>query len=69
MKGWMRQDHLESVAIPEAVLEASIWTAPGKKVLEEKGSSASLKINLVKDVHSVIYESYKQNFCTIKIFV
>ena len=65
----MKQDHLESVAIPEAVLEASLWTASGSRGLEQHVSSASLRMNLVKAVHSVIYESHNQNFSTIKIFI
>jgi hypothetical protein len=48
LEGWMRQDHLESVAIPEAVLEASLWTASESRILEKQVSSASLRMNLVK---------------------
>jgi hypothetical protein len=65
----MKQDHLESVAIPEAVLEASIWTESESRGLEQQVSSASLSKNLVKAVHPVIYEYHNQNFSTIKISV
>ena len=62
----MKLDHVESVAIPEAVLEASLWTASGSRGLEQQVSSASLRMNLVKAVHSVTYEFYNQNISTIK---
>jgi hypothetical protein len=57
---------VESVAVPEAVLEASLWRASTSSGLEQQVSSASLKINLVKAVHSVIHKSLNQNFSTIK---
>ena len=63
----MKRGHLESSVIPEAVLEACLW----KKLQEVGGlelqvSSASLRMNLVKAVHSVTYEFYNQNISTIK---
>jgi hypothetical protein len=60
---------MESVAIPEAVLDTSLWTSSGRWGLEQQFSSASLRMNLIKAVHSVIYESHNQNPNTIKRFV
>ena len=65
----MKQGHVESVAITEDVLAASLWTASGSRGLEQQVSSEPLWENLLKAVHSVIYESHNQNFSTMKIFV
>ena len=65
----MNQVHWESVAIPEAVLEASLWTASGSRGLEQQGIAVHLWMNLVRAANSGIYESYSQNFSTMKIFV
>lgn len=47
MKGWMRHDDLESIAIPEAVLGSNQQQQGSKQV-----SLASLRMNLAKTVHS-----------------
>jgi hypothetical protein len=46
----MRKDHVESVAIPEAVLQGSFWMVSGSRGLEQQVSSATLRMNLVKSV-------------------
>jgi hypothetical protein len=61
----MRQDHLESVAIPEAVH----WTPSRSRRLEQQVISVSLRMNLAKAVYSLMYYSHNQNFRTIKICV
>ena len=50
LKDWMRKDHVISVTIPVAILEASLWTASGSRGLEQQVSSATLRVNLVKIV-------------------
>lgn len=50
LKVWMRKDHVESVAIPEAVLEANLWTESGSRELEQQVSSVTLRMNFVKAV-------------------
>ena len=49
--------------------EASLWTASESRGLEQQVISASLRMNLVRAVRSVTYESHSKNFSTIKIFV
>lgn len=51
------------MAVPEAVLKQQL-NQGARQV-----SSASLRMNLTKAVHSVIYESHNQIFSITKIFV
>ena len=58
-------------------ISSNFWSCSGSKSLdsirkqglEQQVSSASLRTDLAKAVHSVTYESHNQNFNTVKIFV
>jgi hypothetical protein len=53
----MKLDHVESVAITEDVLAASLWTASGSRGLEQQDIPASQQMTLVRPV----------TFCNISI--
>ena len=52
---------MESVAIPEAVLQGSFWMVSGSRGLEQKVISASWRMNFARATNSAIYEFYSQN--------
>lgn len=59
----MKQDDLESVAIPETVLGSN------QKQGVKQVSLASLRMNLAKAVPSVTWEPHNQHCSTIGLFV
>ena len=68
LKGWMKQDALESIATLNLFWKLSV-DSNRKHGLKQQVASTSLRMNLVRAVRSVTYESHSKNFSTIKIFV
>jgi hypothetical protein len=65
----MKQGHLESSTIPEAILEEIVWKQLQEvEWLEQQVILAFRQMNLVRAVNSVICESHNQSFSTIEIF-
>jgi hypothetical protein len=65
----MNRSHWESPAIPEAVLEQVSGDSFRIQEVKTEGHFCISEDDFVRAIHSVIYESYSQNFSTTKIFV